>query len=55
MGDRVRVKTFIGRELTGTLCHVHPKYGHDLGAPQEQILSIGNEAKVIELFFILPV
>jgi len=32
-GDEIKIQTFIERELTGTLYHVNPKYGHDLGAP----------------------
>ena len=44
-GDEVKIQTFIGRELTGTLYHVNPKYEHDFGAPQVVILSIGTEAR----------
>ncbi len=44
-GDAVKIETLIGRELTGTLCLVNPKYEHDFGEPQGEILSIGNEAR----------
>lgn len=48
-GDIVRIQTFIGRELTGTLHDVTPKYEHDFGTPQEVLLPIGNEAgKLLE-------
>jgi hypothetical protein len=43
-GDNVRIQTLIGRELTGTLYEVTPKYEHDFGTPQEVLLPIGNEA-----------
>jgi len=44
MGDRVRVKTFIGREISGVLSQVSPRYDHDFGEAQKEILSIGYEA-----------
>jgi len=44
MGDEVRVKTLIGREISGALCEVSPKYEHDFGETQEEILSVGYEA-----------
>jgi len=47
LGDEVRIETFIGREISGTLCQVNPVYDHDFGVPQEALLSIGKEAKKI--------
>lgn len=45
MGDAVRVKTFIGREISGVLYQVNPKYNHNFGEAQKEILSIGYEAR----------
>jgi hypothetical protein len=45
IGDQVRIETYIGRELSGTLHQVNPVYDHNFGAAQEALLSIGNEAK----------
>ncbi|MFH1951623.1 MAG: 2-amino-4-oxopentanoate thiolase subunit OrtA [Pseudomonadota bacterium] len=45
MGDEVRVKTFIGREISGVLYQVSPKYDHNFGEAQKEILSIGYEAR----------
>jgi hypothetical protein len=44
IGDKVRIKTFIGRELSGSLCQVNPAYDHDFGRPQKELLTIGSEA-----------
>ncbi len=44
-GDEVRIETFIGRELTGTLHKVNPTYEHDFGTPQKVLLTIGDEVK----------
>jgi hypothetical protein len=46
IGDLVRIETFIGRELRGTLFQVNPVYDHNFGAPQKEILSIGKEVKL---------
>ena len=45
LGDVVKVKTFIGRECAGILCAVNPVYDHNFGAPQKEILTIGEEAR----------
>ena len=45
LGDEVRVETFIGRKCVGILHAVNPVYDHDFGAPQQELLSIGKEAK----------
>lgn len=44
MGDRVSVRTFIGREISGALFEVNPKYNHNFGETQKEIFSIGYEA-----------
>ena len=44
IGDRVRIRTFIGRELSGVLHRVNPTYDHDFGTPQKEILQVGFEA-----------
>ena len=45
MGDKVKIKTFIGREISGALCEVNPKYDHNFGQAQKEILAIGREAR----------
>lgn len=45
IGSQVRIETFIGRELTGTLYQVNPNYDHNFGVPQREILVIGNETR----------
>jgi len=43
VGDQVRIQTFIGREISGTLCEVNPIYDHSFGEPQTELLPIGSE------------
>ena len=45
IGGQVRIETFIGRELSGTLYQVNPNYDHNFGEPQKEILSICSEVK----------
>jgi 2-amino-4-ketopentanoate thiolase alpha subunit len=45
IGETARIETFIGREISGELYQVNPVYEHNFGAPQKEILSIGNEVK----------
>ena len=45
IGDEVRIRTFIGRKISGNLCQVNPIYDHDFGEPQMELLSVGNEVK----------
>ncbi len=45
IGDEARIKTFIGREISGILCQVRPIYDHRFGEPQEELLSIGDEVR----------
>lgn len=45
IGDTVRIKTFIGREVSGSLAEVNPVYSHNFGKPQPVLLTLGMEAK----------
>ena len=45
IGSEVKIETFIGRKITGTLYRVNPIYDHNFGEPQKEILSIGKEVK----------
>lgn len=45
IGDEVKIETFIGREISGTLYRANPTYDHNFGEPQKELLSIGNEVK----------
>jgi len=45
IGDEVRIETFIGREISGTLCEVNPIYDHNFGVAPKELLRVGNEAK----------
>lgn len=45
IGDTVRVETFIGREVSGTLVEVNPVYDHNFGKPQRDLLLGGIKAK----------
>jgi len=42
IGDSVRIETFIGRQLSGTLAEVNPTYTHHFGEPQPTLLSVGR-------------
>lgn len=44
IGDRVRIKSFIGREITGTMTGINPGYNHNFGLPQPELVQIGLEA-----------
>ncbi|NLE83546.1 MAG: hypothetical protein GX603_03420 [Chloroflexi bacterium] len=43
VGDTVRVKTIIGRELSGKLVRVNPNYTHSFGKTVPELLKIGTE------------
>jgi len=43
LGDEVRIKTFIGRQMSGTLAAINPVYDHDFGRPRMELLAIGGE------------
>ena len=45
IGDEVRIETFIGREISGTLYEVNPIYDHNFGVAPKELLRVGNEAK----------
>ncbi len=44
IGDRVRIKSLIGRELSGVLTEINPVYDHGFGEPQPELNAIGPEA-----------
>ena len=43
IGDTVRIKSFIGREIKGTLTRINPGYNHDFGTPQSELATVGLE------------
>jgi hypothetical protein len=45
IGDIVRIETFIGRQLSGTLVEVNPEYTHHFGKPQPTLLAVGRVAQ----------
>jgi hypothetical protein len=45
IGKEVRIETFAGRELSGTLYRINPTYDHNFGKPQKELLRIGSEVK----------
>ncbi len=45
LGDEVRIRTIIGRELSGTLRVVNPSYRHSFGTVVPELLTIGTEAE----------
>lgn len=45
MGQSVRIRTIIGRELEGTLIKVNPSYMHTYGKVVPELLTIGTEAE----------
>ncbi len=45
IGDTVRVETFIGRELSGTLVEVNPTYSHNFGRPPLELIRASLEAR----------
>lgn len=49
VGDRVRIRTVIGREIEGELLAVNPPYQHTFGRPVPELLHVGEEAwRIIE-------
>jgi 2-amino-4-ketopentanoate thiolase alpha subunit len=44
-GQPVRIRTIIGRELTGTLKTINPSYSHSFGTVVPELLTIGTEAE----------
>lgn len=47
VGDMVRIKTVVGRELTGKMVAVKPSYLHDFGDYVEELAYIGRQARQI--------
>ncbi len=45
LGQEVRIRTIIGRELQGTLRTVNPSYSHSFGATVPELLTIGTEVE----------
>jgi len=44
VGDFVKIRTIIGRELSGTLRSLDTAYTHSFGATVPELLTIGTEA-----------
>lgn len=44
IGDKVRIESLIGRELSGILTEINPVYDHGFGEPQPELNAIGPEA-----------
>ncbi len=44
IGDKVRIESWIGRELAGILTEINPVYDHGFGEPQPELNAIGPEA-----------
>lgn len=42
-GKQVKIRTIIGRELTGILKTVNPSYSHSFGKTIPELLTIGTE------------
>ncbi|WP_293755090.1 2-amino-4-oxopentanoate thiolase subunit OrtA [Vallitalea sp.] len=45
--DRVTVRTYIGREIEGTLIEVNPSYQHTFGDYIQELSYIGNQLRTI--------
>jgi hypothetical protein len=45
MGGPARIRTIIGRELSGLLKTVNPSYRHSFGTVVPELLTIGTEAE----------
>ena len=45
IGDTVKIETFIGREVSGSLTEVNPVYTHNFGKPRPALLPVGMEVK----------
>jgi hypothetical protein len=43
IGKQAKIKTIIGRELTGTLRTVNPGYSHSFGKTVPELLTIGTD------------
>lgn len=45
IGETATVITLTGRQVSGTLTAVNPRYGHDFGSPVPELLTIGQELR----------
>jgi hypothetical protein len=45
IGCPARIRTIIGRELSGVLKTVNPSYSHSFGTVVPELLTIGTEAE----------
>jgi hypothetical protein len=45
LGDPARIRTIIGRELSGVLTTVNPSYSHSFGNTVPELLTIGTETE----------
>ena len=45
VGDEVTIRTAIGRLLVGRLVVVGPRYNHDFGSPQPELLAAADEIR----------
>lgn len=43
MGGQAKIKTIIGREISGTLITINPSYTHSFGKTIPELLTIGTE------------
>ena len=43
LGEKVNIRTIIGRELSGNLITINPSYQHNFGAVIPELLTIGTE------------
>jgi len=41
LGEQIKIKTVIGREVEGNLVEIDPFYAHDFGRPVPELLKIG--------------
>lgn len=45
IGDKVKVETYIGRTVEGTLLEINPFWEHDFGKAVPELLYIGRQAR----------
>lgn len=45
IGDKVKVESYIGREVEGTLVEINPFWDHDFGKAVPELLYIGRQAR----------
>ncbi|EKV29758.1 hypothetical protein C882_0188 [Caenispirillum salinarum AK4] len=47
IGDRVCIRTLIGRDLEGRMEAINPEFGHDFGRAVPELLAVGPELRRI--------